>query len=116
MGPTAIARLLVLAGIAIPWIHAAQADDLDKRFTGSVLPFVNRYCAGCHSGKTPAAQFDLHSYTTLAAVIHDYPRWNLVLEKLSAGEMPPKVAPQPPEDARKAVIGWVQAVRTNEAR
>jgi len=52
----------------------------------------------------------------LDAVIRDYPRWSLVLEKLSAKEMPPKVAPQPPADARQEVIDWVLAVRMNEAR
>ncbi|HMC62117.1 MAG TPA: DUF1587 domain-containing protein, partial [Candidatus Solibacter sp.] len=49
-------------------------------------------------------------------MILDYPRWNLVLEKLTAREMPPKQAPQPPSDARQQVIDWVQAVRMNEAR
>jgi hypothetical protein len=52
----------------------------------------------------------------MAAVIRDYPRWNLVIEKLTANQMPPKQAPQPPPDARQEVIGWVQAVRMNEAR
>src|SRR6202040_2170555 len=40
----------------------------------------------------------------------------LLMERLTANEMPPKVAPQPPADARQAVIDWVQAVRMNEAR
>jgi mono/diheme cytochrome c family protein len=116
MGRTVIARLLLFASLAALPASAAKPDDLDRRFTATVQPFINRYCVGCHSGASPAAQFDLRAYTTVAAVIHDYPRWNLVLEKLSAGEMPPKVAPQPPDDARKSVIEWVKTVRANEAR
>ena len=42
--------------------------------------------------------------------------WNHVLERLTASEMPPKVAKQPPTDSRQEVIDWVQAVRTSEAR
>src|SRR6266566_2297235 len=114
----AIARLLVCGGIAISWMRAADSanSDLERRFAETVRPFLASYCVGCHGGATPAAQFDLRPYTTMAAVIQDYPRWNLVLEKLTAKEMPPKQAPQPPADVRQEVIDWIRAERTNEAR
>src|ERR1700747_45132 len=114
MGPKATARLLLLGSTGILSTSAAQPDALDRQFSGTVQPFITRYCAGCHSGTTPAAQLDLHSYTTVAAVVRDYPRWNTVIEKLTAGQMPPRIAPQPPENERKAVIGWIQAVRADE--
>jgi hypothetical protein len=109
---------LVAGGISLPWAAAADAAnaELELGFARTVRPFLASYCVGCHHAPTPAAQFDLQSYTTMSAVIRDYPRWNLVLEKLTAKEMPPNIAPQPPADARQAVIDWVQAVRTNEAR
>ena len=91
-------------------------SDLDRTLAKTVRPFLASYCVGCHGGAAPAAQFDLGSYSTMAAVTRDYPRWNLVLEKLTAREMPPKPAPQPPDAARQQVIDWVQAVRMNEAR
>jgi uncharacterized protein DUF1587 len=114
----AITRLLILAGIAVPCMGAAEADNsgLERKFTESVRPFLATYCVGCHSGNSPAAQFDLRQYSTIAEVVRDYPRWNLVLEKLTAREMPPKEVKQPPNDARQSVIDWVQAVRTSEAR
>jgi len=37
--------------------------DLNKTFSGTVQPFVNQYCVGCHSGKTPAGGLDLKAYT-----------------------------------------------------
>ena len=114
----AVARLLVVGSIALPWTGAADTanSDLENRFARTVRPFLASYCVACHGGATPAAQFDLRAYSTLAAVIRDYPRWSLVLDKLTAKEMPPKPAPQPPADARQEVIDWVQAVRMNEAR
>jgi hypothetical protein len=114
----AITLLLVIGSIALPWADAADvaSSDLEHRFTQNVRPFLKSYCVGCHGGATPAAQFDLRPYSTVAAVIQDYPRWNLVLEKLTAKEMPPKQAPQPPADVRQEVIDWVRAERTNEAR
>ncbi len=113
-----ILKALILGSLAIPFVHAADVtdSDLERRFAQSVKPFVNTYCVGCHSGSTPAAQFDLRPYSTVAAVVADYPHWNLVLDKLTAKEMPPKAMKQPPAEARQAVIDWIAAVRTNEAR
>ncbi len=109
---------LMLGFIAVSSLPLAYAADsaLEGKFTQTVQPFVNRYCAGCHSGTTPAAQFDLRAYSSVETVVRDYPRWNLVLEKLSAKEMPPKQVQQPPAESRQQVIDWIQAVRANEAR
>ena len=120
----AAGRLLILGVLAAPWTqaptHAAatvNADaELERRFTQTVRPFVTSYCVVCHSGPAAAAQFDLRSYKGLADVVRDYPHWNLVLDKLSAGQMPPKEAKQPPDAARQSVIAWVAAMRKNEAR
>jgi hypothetical protein len=108
----------VLVGIAaIPCVRAADPTDaeLDRRFSQTVRPFLTSYCIGCHSGASAAAQLDLRSYTSVAAVTADYPHWNLVMEKLAANEMPPKTMKQPPAEARAAVIDWVKSIRANEA-
>ena len=117
-GPLAITCLLVIGSFAIPWVGAADAgySDLQRQFAQTVRPFLTGYCVGCHGGASPAAQFDLRSYSTTAAVIRDLPHWSLVLEKLTANQMPPKPAKQPPADARQKVIEWVQAIRASEAR
>ena len=114
----AITQLLLAGSFLLPRGGAADAtnSDLDRTLVKTVRPFLTSYCVGCHGGAAPAAQFDLGSYSTMAAVTRDYPRWNLVLEKLAAREMPPKPAPQPPDAARQEVIDWVQAVRMSEAR
>jgi hypothetical protein len=71
---------------------------------------------GCHSGQTPASQFDLSPYSTMAAVVRHHPHWAHVLARLSAKEMPPKQFKQPPEELRQQVIDWIDATRKNEAR
>src|SRR5262245_46508748 len=107
----AITRLLVFGSIVLPLMPAAETGNsgLERRFSETVRPFLARYCIGCHGGSSPAAQFDLRQYSTIAAVVQDYPRWNLALEKLTAKEMPPKEAKQPGKEARQDVIDWVQA-------
>lgn len=106
---------LVLAIFAIPAAGAA-GPTLERNFTQTVRPFLTRYCIGCHSGDAPAAQLDLRTYSTLDTVVRDYARWNLVLEKLTAKEMPPKQVPQPPAESRQQVIAWIAAMRADEAR
>jgi Protein of unknown function (DUF1592)/Protein of unknown function (DUF1588)/Protein of unknown function (DUF1587)/Protein of unknown function (DUF1585)/Protein of unknown function (DUF1595) len=115
---TAIAPLLMLASAATPLLRAAEVTNpaLEREFSQTVRPFLTRYCIGCHGGDTPAAQFDLRPYSTMSAVVRDYPRWAQVQERLAAKEMPPKPVPQPPADLRQEVIEWVQAVRMDEAR
>ncbi len=106
--------LLVTAIVAIP--AAASTPTLDHQFEQTIRPFITKYCIGCHSGATPAAQFNLTAYSTLETVTRDYPRWALVLNRLAAKEMPPKPMAAPPVDASQQVIDWIRAVRTEEIR
>src|SRR5271167_457989 len=106
---------VLLAVVAMP-APGAATHALDRQFQQTVRPFVAKYCVGCHSGQTPAAQFDLKAYTTLDSVTREYPRWALVLTRLTAQEMPPKPMPAPPAEARQHVMDWIQAVRAEEVR
>ncbi len=105
-----------LAICAIPSLKAATSPSIEQQFAQTVQPFVKQYCFACHSGAKPAAGFDLKSYTDMAKVVEDHPRWALVRDKLMAKEMPPKQMPQPPAEAREQVINWIQAMRASEAR
>jgi hypothetical protein len=108
---------LVLGCIAVPMNAAAPADtDVERVFTQTVQPFLNTYCTSCHGGARPAAQLDLRRYSTPAAVVEDFSRWNRVLARLTAREMPPRQANQPPDEARQQVIDWIQAAWAAEAR
>jgi hypothetical protein len=110
-------RVLPLA-LALSALPAAGATNpvLDRQFNQTVKPFVAKYCAGCHSGSSPAAQLDLKSYATMDSVVQDHPKWGLVLDRLTAKEMPPKQMPQPPDEARQQIIDWIRAMRTDEAK
>src|ERR1700761_4931502 len=85
---------LAAAVAALPAVPAMAAPaDLQKQFDSTVRPFVGKYCAGCHSGAQPTAQFDIKSYTSLDQVIAEFPRWELVAQRLTNKEMPPKPVP-----------------------
>ncbi len=90
--------------------------ELAREFSQTVRPFVDDYCAFCHSGAQPEAQFDLTSFTTLSSVVQELPHWTLVMERLSHHEMPPESELQPTDTQRQRVIDWVKAVRAEELR
>src|SRR5215469_2564472 len=90
---------------------AADSSDLQNRLYTVVKPFVGKYCVACHSGPQPTAQFDLKSYTSIDQVKEDFPRWNLLADRLTNHEMPPKQMKQPSDAERQAIIDFVHGVR-----
>src|SRR5262245_44800730 len=91
MLPRLLTSLLVLAGIAVPMNAAAPPDpDPEQGFAQTVRPFLDTYCTSCHGGAKPAAQFDLKQYRSAQSVVDDFTRWNRVVARLTAKEMPPK--------------------------
>lgn len=116
MKQLSISTVLLLALTANSPAQPAPNPALDKQFTNTVRPVLTKYCVGCHSGPAAAAQFDLTAYASLAPILRDYPRWELVLSRLNANEMPPKQAPQPPAEAKRQITTWLNVVRAGEIR
>ena len=109
--------LLLPGAIAV---RAATADkvslELERRFEGTIRPFIGTYCLDCHGKDKPKGDFDLSPYDVMSAVVRDHAHWEMVLEKLQIGDMPPKKAKQHPAPAQsQAVIAWIQELRRHEA-
>ena len=111
----ALRRIIALALLSA-LVVAAPAADLGQQFTQTVVPFVDTYCKGCHSGEAPAAKFSVEPYSTLQSVVDDHPHWAIIRSRLKSNEMPPKTARQPPAEARTQVINWIEAVRADVAQ
>lgn len=112
---TIISVVLVTLAVGASSTQSPDAE-LERGFNETVRPFVASYCVSCHGGASPAAQFDLRQYSSFSSVVSDDRRWGLVLERLSGNQMPPAQAKQPPPDARRQVVAWIAAMRSNEAR
>jgi Protein of unknown function (DUF1587)/Planctomycete cytochrome C len=102
-------------------VNAIAADrtgsELERRFADKVHPFLETYCFGCHGKEKQKGKLDLSVYSTVEAVALDYRRWEVVLDKLKAEDMPPEEAKQHPmRELRQGVIDWIQAMRQHEAR
>ncbi len=94
----------------------SRAGDIEQQFAKDVLPFVQEYCGDCHDADTKKAELDLSVYRTVDSVLKDPGHWELVLQRLHDGDMPPKKSKhQPTEEIRKKVIGWIETLREREA-
>jgi cytochrome c553 len=118
--PLRISLAVMLPFIACFTAHAAtslQSDAaLQRHFETTVKPFIQTYCVTCHGGDDPEAELDLSGFGNLNQVIDDYADWDLALDKLKAGDMPPKKAKKHPEpQSTQQIIEWIRAVRFHQA-
>ncbi len=115
-------RIVFLAVLLWPLAVAAAvpvlADSaLERTFRGTIHPFIETYCVSCHGKEKPEAELDLTGFSSLTAVVAGFSHWELILERIEAGEMPSDKAKKFPADAlRREVIDWIKATRQNEAR
>ncbi len=98
-------------------LAAADLSDreLETRFKRTVHPFVQTYCATCHGPEKPEAELDLSTFGNLSNVVAGFSYWELVQERLEAGEMPPaKAKKHPTEQQAGEIVTWIQALRKSE--
>src|SRR4051812_14889905 len=119
---TAIGLLLVFDPLRTTASEPAGAPDpatapLESRFRDTVHPFIGAYCLDCHGKEKREGDLDLGAYPTMEAVVSDHGRWEIVLEQLEAGAMPPSKAKRHPKAGlRRDIIDWIRALRKHEAR
>jgi len=115
--------LLALAGLGAWSAYPRQPapvqprpDTLNERFAKQVKPFLDRYCISCHGPTRPKADLNLTHDQTVEAIAGNEKQWELVLERLHVGDMPPEDAKlKPRSEERAAVVAWLNDLRAREA-
>jgi hypothetical protein len=91
----------------------AQERDVkagrEEFYATSVRPLFAKYCFGCHSGDRPEADLRLDQLTPDFSTAAGRNQWNLVVDRVAAGEMPPKSKPRPSESEWRPVSTWIVA-------
>jgi hypothetical protein len=101
---SAISMFVVAAiGFCVGGAQCVRAGEVDPQVTA----FLNRYCVECHGATNPKADFPI-SELKVSANQADAENWQLVLDNLQLGEMPPKDAKQPKPAEVEQVTGWIQ--------
>jgi hypothetical protein len=102
-GMHAAHRSRAAAQVSRPAHHSA--DGFEK----IVAPFVAEYCYRCHGNKKQEKELNLQAFQTPASLTEHRERWEEVVRKLRAAEMPPLEAErQPPDEQRMAVAEWIE--------
>ena len=78
-----------------------------------IAPFLERHCVKCHSGDEAEGELRLDELTFELSAKENRERWELVLEQIESGEMPPKKKPRP---APEEVHATAELIKTQLAK
>jgi hypothetical protein len=108
--------VLGLGCVSATFAEPPSLEPLSQDFDKSVRPFLESHCLDCHGRDVQEAKLDLSPFTSLDKVRGDLGHWELVLERLKAGEMPPEDAPKiPTRKQREKIVKWIEDLRSYEA-
>ena len=104
--------VLTLAVIALATaVLSAQEPAPSGRpatFERAVQPILFDTCAECHNDREPTAGLSISHLSQPKSLATDRDKWELILEKLRAGEMPPPFGPPVPAEEITALVTYVQ--------
>lgn len=92
-------------------VSGAQDD-----FTGTISPFVKKYCHQCHQSGESRGDLDFDQFKSSTDITSEFRRWTHVIELVRQGEMPPEKELQPEVSERTSFIDAVENILLREAR
>jgi hypothetical protein len=104
-----LARLVLCSILVLGLSLSATTQSQNPgNFDTTVRPFLMANCMACHSGARATANLNLEQFSTAASVAQNRERWDTILRKIAAAEMPPSGAPQPSDAERARVSAWLR--------
>jgi mono/diheme cytochrome c family protein len=95
--------LPLLAFLLIPQLSVAAAQD------AKVQAYFDAHCMKCHGADTAKGDFRIDTLSRLVGV-ENTPQWLEIMERINAGEMPPKKErKRPTADESAGVVAWIAA-------
>jgi mono/diheme cytochrome c family protein len=79
-------------------------------YENSVKPLIQQNCIGCHNPVKLKGDLDLQQFLTKSSddALKNRDVFELVVQKLRAGEMPPEGRPRPPVQQIAAATSWIE--------
>jgi len=96
-------RLIVAAAAAMCVLQGADTPSFEK----TVQPVLNSTCSPCHNEQLASGGLNIQTFAKAGSLTESREGWERILQKLRAGDMPPKGVRRPPE--LDAVIQYLQA-------
>ena len=85
---------------------ASVSRAADPQFT-KLQPVLKKHCVACHGPDKQKSKIRLDTLDPDMVKGKDAETWQLVLDQLNLGEMPPKKKPQPTVAERRALVTWL---------
>lgn len=85
-------------------LAAEETSDLDRLLVSDVKPVVEEYCLACHSDEKTKGDVNLQRLLDGESIAEHFKTWELVIDMLEFGDMPPEEEPQPSERQRMQVV------------
>jgi hypothetical protein len=98
----------------IGWLTAvparqAQVQSEGDVFVRTVRPFLARNCYPCHNQNLKSGGLNLEAFQASSSITDNRERFERLVSKLKAGEMPPKGMPRPNPTELKNVVASIEA-------
>jgi Protein of unknown function (DUF1592)/Protein of unknown function (DUF1588)/Protein of unknown function (DUF1587)/Protein of unknown function (DUF1585)/Protein of unknown function (DUF1595)/Planctomycete cytochrome C len=70
------------------------ADETANAFKQTIRPFLAANCTACHGAKLQLGELNLERLASAESLVEHRDTWQLVLDQLETGEMPPRTMPK----------------------
>ena len=90
------------------WTIAIAVSLAGADFDSAVKPVLSNTCTLCHNDKLSSGGLNVKLLLAPDSIANYRDGWETILDKLRAGEMPPKGIPRPPEAQMQALIHYVE--------
>ncbi|MFM9196658.1 MAG: DUF1592 domain-containing protein [Planctomycetia bacterium] len=100
------------AALAAAW----TAADCSLATAADAGGFLRQHCADCHSGDTPEGALRIDDVPLDLSAAGAADRWERIITRVEAGEMPPPEAARPPAADVAAMLDWAKAGLATVAR
>lgn len=107
-------KLLATVGLLV-WLAGSSLAAEPAGFDDAVGPFFQKYCLRCHNDRKQEGEFRLDTLSRDFADAATAERWDEVIFRLNAGEMPPEDEQPPPSEELGRVVDWL-AARSREGQ
>ena len=78
-------------------------------FHRDIMPLLDKYCMGCHSGPDASAGVSLSKETDASSVAAHRDLWERLAGNIESKHMPPKAMPQPTDAERSKLVAYIQS-------
>ena len=109
-------KLRTIAMVALFTGPLCAADAPPADFDSAVKPVLSKTCALCHNDKLASGGLNVKLLMSADSIAAYRDGWEAILDKLRAGEMPPKGIPRPPEAQIQSLIRYVEGEFAREDR